>query len=326
MMRGQDRMKRGAAAISVLLHRALGDRNDGRLGMLLHHRVSPRPAGLPEPPYNVSPDVFRQQLLGLTDAGYRFVKMSDALNAKRSRTPLPPRSVVLTYDDAYESVYQYAFPVMQELGVPGVAFLSTSFLDSEDPFPFDEWSQTYRDRLPPEDYRPIRIAQCREMIASGLFEFGAHTHSHLDFRGRPEAFRQDVAQSVAIIRDLFQLDEVTFAFPWGATGNAEGELIDAARKAGVCCAVTTEGELIDLFADDHFNWGRFVVFPWDTASTLSAKLAGCYGWARRIKQSLSRVKQYPKRLVQTSPVWPEVLPVWSDVVVEASGACAGVLM
>src|SRR5688572_30547112 len=106
---------------------------------------------------------------------------------------------------------------MRELGVPGIAFLSTSYLDSEEPFPFDDWSQQHRESLSPEDYRPIRIEQCREMLDSGLFEFGAHTHTHADFRGRPDDCRRDVAQSVQVIRDLFQSREVAFAFPWGLT-------------------------------------------------------------------------------------------------------------
>ncbi len=286
----QDQMKRGASVVAVLMHRVFGERQQDRLGMLLHHRVSPSFPGLPDPPHNVTPDVFREQLVGLLAAGYRFVKLKDVLEARRMGKPLPPRSVVLTFDDIYESVYRHAFPVMKELRVPGVAFVSTSFLDSQEPFPFDEWSLKYRPQLAPEDYRPVTTDQCREMLASELFEFGAHTHTHTDLRGRPDVFCSDVSQSAAIVRELFQLEDVAFAFPWGSTanGNAGGELTTAARKAGVCCALTTDGELIDLSTDDEFNWGRFVVFSWDTPATLAAKLSGWYAWARNLKQYLGR--------------------------------------
>jgi peptidoglycan/xylan/chitin deacetylase (PgdA/CDA1 family) len=285
-----DRLKGTAATVSVGLHRLLGDRDGGRLGVLMHHRVSPPNPGLPSPPYNVTPNLFRQQLVGLLTAGYRFVNLSDVLDARRSGRPLSPRSVVLTFDDAYESVYRHAFPVMRELGVPGIAFLSTSFLDSADPFPFDQWSQEFRPWVRPEEYRPLRIQQCREMAESNLFEFGAHTHTHQDFRGRPEEFQLDVAQSVDIVRDLFQLEEVPFAFPYGGTaqGHAGGELTRAVQAAGACCALTTDSELIDPLVDDHFSWGRFTVFPRETPLTLSAKLAGWHSWARRARMLFGR--------------------------------------
>jgi peptidoglycan/xylan/chitin deacetylase (PgdA/CDA1 family) len=274
----------------VGLHRVSGDRDGGRLGVLMHHRVSPPIAGLSNPPYNVAPDVFRKQLVGLRSAGYRFVRLSDVLEARRTGNALAPRSVVLTFDDAYESVYCHAFPIMRELGIPGIAFLSTSFLDSDEPFPCDPWSRTYRDRVPAQEYRPLRTQQCHEMLASGVFEFGAHTHTHQDFRGRPDEFRADSAQSVEIVRNLFQLQEVPFAFPYGGTaqGHAGGELAKAVQAAGACCALTTDSELVDPLVDDPFNWGRFTVFSWETAATLSAKLAGWHAWARSLKNLARR--------------------------------------
>jgi peptidoglycan/xylan/chitin deacetylase (PgdA/CDA1 family) len=285
-----EQLKRTAAAISVGLHQLSGDRDGGRLGMLMHHGVSPRVAGLSNPPYNVAPDLFRKQLVGLLAGGYRFIALSEVLDARRSGTPLAPHSVVLTFDDAYESVYRHAFPIMRELGVPGIAFLSTSFLNSDEPFPFDEWSLAHRGQVRVREYRPLRIQQCREMLASGLFEFGAHTHTHQDFRGRPDDFLVDAAQSIEIVRDLFQLDEVPFAFPYGGTaqGHAGGELAQALQAAGACCALTTDSDLVDPLVDDLFSWGRFTVFSWETPRTLSAKLAGWHAWARGPKKLVGR--------------------------------------
>jgi peptidoglycan/xylan/chitin deacetylase (PgdA/CDA1 family) len=298
-----EQLKQATAVVSVGLHRLAGDRDGGRLGVLMHHRVSPRTAGLPNPPYNVAPEVFRKQLLGLLSAGYRFARMSEVLEARRSGRALAPRSVLLTFDDAYASVYCHAFPIMRELGVPGIAFLSTSFLDSDEPFPFDPWSRAYRHRVPAEEYRPLGTQQCREMLASGLFEFGAHTHTHQDFRGRPDEFRADTAQSVDIVRNLFQLQEVPFAFPYGGTaqGHAGGELAKAAQEAGACCALTTDSELVDPLVDDPFNWGRFTVFSWETASTLSAKLAGWHAWARSLKKLVSSPVAGPSRGSDVTP-------------------------
>jgi peptidoglycan/xylan/chitin deacetylase (PgdA/CDA1 family) len=277
----------------------------------MYHSVSPREPGLPARPYNVTPDTFRKQLLGLLKSGHRFVKLSEVLAAHRDGVLLP-RTVVLTFDDVYESVYRHAFPIMKELRVPGAAFLSTAFVGSLDPFPFDEWAQAHQSHIPPQEFRPLNWAQCHEMQESGCFEFGAHTHSHLDFRGKTASFREDLVKSIEILRNQFQLQTVPFAFPFGATGQgyAGGELRLAAEAAGATCALTTDGELINPATDDPYAWGRLAVFEWDTSATLSAKLANWYCLARRLndlrncfrRQSpsstskVSRRLQFPARL------------------------------
>lgn len=290
-----DRLKQRAAGFSVLLHRALGDRHQRRIGILLHHRVCPRYSNMPFPPHAVTPAVFRSQLAGLQAAGYTFVRLAEVREAAASLSPLPRRSVVLTFDDVHASVYEYAFPIMRALGIPGTAFLATSFLDSQLPFPFDDWGLRFQDRLPPESYRPLSVTQCLQMRDSGLFDFGAHTHTHQDFRGRPHQFRQEVELSIKIIRDLFDQDEVPFAFPWGsvAHGYAGGELANAARQTKAYCALTTEGLTFDPHTHDRFDWGRFVVFEWDTPATLGAKLAGRYDWARRVRRTVGNRGELP---------------------------------
>ena len=109
-MNGSGALRRATAKISVGLHRLCGDRAAGRLGALMYHRISPRLPGLPDPPHNVTPDVFRSQISGLLAKGYRFVRLSEVMHAHRTGTKLPPRSIVLTFDDIYESAYRYAFP------------------------------------------------------------------------------------------------------------------------------------------------------------------------------------------------------------------------
>lgn len=255
------------------------------------------------PSFNVTPDAFRWQLVGLVERGFRFVRLSDVVRANRTGESLPPQSAVLTFDDAFESVYRYAYPVLRELGIPAQAFLATAYLDWSDPFPFDRWGQAFLGQAPPEAFRPLRVDQCRAMAASGLLEFGAHTHTHQDFRGRADDLRRDLRRSVNIIRDLFEPNEVAFAFPYGKTclGYAGGAMAEAARAVGVCCGLTTDCALVDPPRDDPFAWGRFSCGSWDTPQTLAAKLAGWYGWAPRMQEWLDRIRGYDRSVEFDSP-------------------------
>ncbi len=145
---------------------------------------------------------------------------------------------MLTFDDGFGCLFEQAWPVLRELGVPGTIFVSTAFLGEESPFPFDSWGLAYEHVAPAESYRPLTLWQCREMQASGLVDIGCHTHTHEDFRGRPEAFRLDLQHSIDFVREHFQPKLVTFAYPFGSPrlGFAGDELVAAAKQTDIACA------------------------------------------------------------------------------------------
>jgi peptidoglycan/xylan/chitin deacetylase (PgdA/CDA1 family) len=275
--RAGDFARRGLGQLAVGLNGLFGSRADERFGILGYHRIVAEVPGFAPPFYNVEPKHFSEQLTGLLERHFQFWPLSRVLAAAQRREPLPPRVVVLTFDDAYGNVYSQAWPILKRLELPATVFLATAFLDSEEPFPFDPWGLAHRGLVPTETYRPLKTAECREMADSGLVEIGSHTHTHKDFRGRPDAFRADVLHSVELLRDRFAIDPVMFCFPWGAVHNgfASGELALAAQDAGATCGLTTEIAVINHL-DSPFKWGRFNVFDWDTGATLAAKLGGWY--------------------------------------------------
>lgn len=267
---------------------SFGSRANNRPGILTYHRITSRVRGLGAPSHNVEPDCFRLQLKGLLNRGYAFVPLSQLLACAVRDEALPERAVAVTFDDGFASVYASAFPILQQLGIPATVFLNTAYLDTSEPFPFDVWGVASAGRAPAESYRPLTTAECREMRDSGLIELGAHTHTHRDLRGRPREFRADLARSVKILRDTFDLDEVAFSFPYGSVhaGFASDELIAAARSTGVSCGLTTQPRLVDL-SESSFRWGRFNAFSWDTAATLSGKLNGWYSWAPTMRRAVA---------------------------------------
>lgn len=276
---------RGAAGLNALL----GSRAGGALGILTYHRTAEAVPGIPRPLHNVAPSVFRRQLAGLLDRGFRVWPLAKALDHLSRGVTIPRQTIVITFDDGFASVYHHAWPVLRELGLPATVFLCTAYLDSAAPFPFDAWGMEFRDSAPVDAYRPLTLEECRRMGQDGLIEFGAHTHTHRDLRNQPEEFQHDLQTSVNIVRELFDLDRVTFAFPYGSLfdGFAGGRLAAAARGAGVVCALTTEPALVTAECDP-FHWGRFNVFAWDTAATLAGKLEGWYSWAPRLRKQCAR--------------------------------------
>jgi peptidoglycan/xylan/chitin deacetylase (PgdA/CDA1 family) len=272
------------------LDAALPSRADGRLGMLLYHRVAAPPPGLERPTMNVAPDRFAGQLEHLLEAGYRFVTVGDAVAGARAGVPAPPRQAVVTFDDGFGNLHRNVLPVLERLGVPATVFVTTAFLDSGEPFPFDDWGRRHRDQAPPVSWQPLTWSECRELERSGLVEIGSHTHTHRNFKGRPEVFADDLATSLALLERHLGAGPRTFSFPFGSVrrGFAGPELVEVAKAAGVTCSLTTEIELADPRSSE-FGWGRLEVGEHDTGAVVEAKLHGHYAWMGAAREGFRAV-------------------------------------
>ena len=65
------------------------------------------------------------------------LRFADVLDALEHNRKLPPRSVVITFDDGHIDNYTNAFPVLRRLGMPATIFLSTEYIGSDRMFWFD---------------------------------------------------------------------------------------------------------------------------------------------------------------------------------------------
>lgn len=277
-----------AGRLATVLRHLPTPRAANQFGILNYHRIAPVVRGLAPPTLNVPPQLLREQITGLARQGFTFLSLDEVLRRSTNDATLPSRTVVITFDDGFESVYEYAWPTLRELGVPATIFLNTGYLGNQTPFPFDSWANTYANDIPPVTYRPLTVAQCQEMAATGQIALGAHTHTHADFRGRHEMFQRDMQICLDSLKRNFGDTSPTFAFPFGkpSTGFTEKALIDIVRSFGLECALTTEPRCASL-ADSPYHWGRFNVYEWDTAESLAAKALGFYGWVPRLFERLA---------------------------------------
>jgi peptidoglycan/xylan/chitin deacetylase (PgdA/CDA1 family) len=252
--------------------------------ILMYHRVAERIPGVAAPTCNVSPKNLRRQLAGLLKRGFEAWPLSRLVAAQRESRSIRSNVFAVTFDDGYENNYLHALPILKEFGVPATIFLATKYLDSNRPFPFDNWSAKGSPRVPELSWRPLSTAQCHQLLESGLIELGAHTHTHARFLGRVDEFRRDLAVCLDVLRDRFGINHPTFAFPFGDTSP---ELVEVARTLDVSCCLTTCRRRIQA-GDDVYQWGRFDVTDVETAATLAAKLSGWYTRVALVTKSLAR--------------------------------------
>jgi len=130
------------AKVAAGLQNLGGNRYSEGFGVLMYHRVAEHVPGVSPPTLNVTPKQLRQQLAGLLARGFRCWPLTKLVMAHLESRSVPANVFAVTFDDGYENNYIHAWPILRELNIPGTIFVATKYLDTDRPFPFDDWSAT----------------------------------------------------------------------------------------------------------------------------------------------------------------------------------------
>jgi peptidoglycan/xylan/chitin deacetylase (PgdA/CDA1 family) len=104
------------------------------LRVLMYHKVN----DVPENSVTVPAGLFDEQMAQLRELGYRPVSLEDVLAYYVDGAPLPPKAVLISFDDGYRDNLENAVPVLRRYGYPAVIFVPIGYLDGSQPLPHDE--------------------------------------------------------------------------------------------------------------------------------------------------------------------------------------------
>ncbi len=221
-----------------------------RIPVLLYHKIGRPPRGARVPGQYVSPGLFRRHLAYLRRFGYESIPADAAPGA---RGPLPPKPVVITFDDGYRCLHEFALPALREYGFQAAVFLVTSGIGRT-----NHWEVAVGDVEEPM----LGPAQIAEMQTAGI-AFGSHTLTHPHLTALPDhEVRKELSDSRARLCDLLQAPCRTLAYPYG---DWDLRVRDAAAEAGYEVAFTTARAAVrpddDPLALPRVNIRRYNVIP-----------------------------------------------------------------
>jgi peptidoglycan/xylan/chitin deacetylase (PgdA/CDA1 family) len=187
---------------------------------------------------SVAPEFFEEQLAAIREMDRTVVTFSALLNALGGKKPLPPRSVVLTFDDGYGDFWSDALPLLQLYNFAATVFVTTG------------WVRDAVDRATkPPPGRMLSWAEIQELAKSGI-EIGSHSHSHSQLdQLTNEELRAELVGSKERLRERLGVEVLTTAYPYGYSS---ARVRRAVRQAGYYGAAavrnrTLAGE-VDPFA------------------------------------------------------------------------------
>ena len=185
----------------------------------------------------VSPAIFSRQMRWLHDNHYRTLSLSTLTQYLDQKQALPPRSVVITFDDGFESVYSHAFPILSEYNFSATIFLVSDYCGGQNNWP------NQPALVPPQ--RLMRWSQIQEMDRHGI-EFGGHTLSHPWLnRLTVNQVVLEVQESKAAIEDKLGHAIEHFAYPYGQFNDVIKTMVGDVYRS----ACTTQLGMVDLTSD-----------------------------------------------------------------------------
>ena len=149
------------------------------------------------PSTNIQNDIFLQHLEEINNLGIEFISFKKFESLMESR--IDNTYLLLTIDDAFESFYLNAWPILKNKKIPFILFVSTREVGKNG---YMTWEQI------------------RELKSNNFVEIGNHSHSHeylIDWENNK--VRSDLEKSIKIFNKELEYSPIIFSYPFGEYSN-----------------------------------------------------------------------------------------------------------
>ena len=226
--------------------------------IIMYHHMSPKPQLLGT--YTISPDSFETDLKWLCSHGYHAVFVSELVSFVRGESKLPEKSVVISFDDAQESFFEYALPLLEKYGMCASLAVIGECADQFTNEPDHNLDYSYM------DWEEIKRAS-----ESGAVELVSHTYALHSLKPRcgcaklpgedENAYREMLHGDLSRLNTGFESAGLSapevFAYPYGSLC---GEAEEVLHSLGFTAALTCDGHINRLRRGDTdilYRLGRF---------------------------------------------------------------------
>jgi peptidoglycan/xylan/chitin deacetylase (PgdA/CDA1 family) len=198
-----------AFLIGYGLYTVLQEYRRDRVPALVYHRFLPKEKVdrgeiiNHEPTYVSYDTAFAEQMAYLHGEGYTTISLDDFVAFQEGRASLPPKPIILTFDDGFMSIYRYAFPVLKLHRMKATVFVTP-----------DPESENFTKHAAVDS--PLTLEQMREMSDYGIaIESHGMTHRYLT-EMPPELVHWELEESKSVLEGIVGKPVQYLAIPSGA--------------------------------------------------------------------------------------------------------------
>lgn len=271
--------------------------------VLGYHGVRPANAvgDLPFGNLHIAVEVFEEHCRVLTENCHP-IGLDAWCSADEGGRALPPRPVLLTFDDGYRSMFELARPILRRYWIPAAVFVCSKPVHDQQLFWFDAVARQRGDgavsearaqaggawrelaaacATPAEEGDPLAPMTCNQVaqLAAEGFTIGAHTASHAPLADLScDEQRRELETCRDALADWTGQRIDALAYPWGKLGaDYTSETVDLAANAGFRIAFSTHASFARP-SESPLERSRFVVMSEVSPAELAHRIA--YTWPR----------------------------------------------
>jgi peptidoglycan/xylan/chitin deacetylase (PgdA/CDA1 family) len=217
--------------------------------VLMYHHVGPYRRGTYRH-LNVSARQFERHMRWLARHGYTGIRPSQWLEWLNNEAPLPAKPMIVSFDDAYADIAEFALPVLHHYGLGGCVFVATRSMGKTNAWDEANGCGTLE----------VMSAEQIQYWAGKGIEFGAHSRTHADLTLLSrERLRDEVAGSRQDLESLLAVPVTSFAYPYGACSAETHALVQS--HFGLAFGID---EGVNFRGDDPHLLKRIYVGPTDS--------------------------------------------------------------
>jgi peptidoglycan/xylan/chitin deacetylase (PgdA/CDA1 family) len=219
----------------------------------------------------IPPDKFRKQIQFLIQQGFKLVTLSDLERCYAD----DPMAIAITFDDGYEDIYKFAFPIMQEFKMKATIFIITDYIGKS-----NDWDS----HLGWIHFPHLNAVEISELYKQG-WEIGSHGKTHRSLAGlKTNEIRKELSCSKEILEKEFSCKVRYFASPFGKVNYM---IVDSARQCGYSGVCGFYPFRYKNGIRDRMELCRMAVYLTDSVSSIQGKIQEGKGFRRQIiKQNL----------------------------------------
>lgn len=251
----------------------MAQKDEAKLPVIMYHLVLKNTNGKNK--FIISKHSFEEDLKYISNNGYTTILIKDLIEYTQNKKDLPPKPILLTFDDGAYNNYLYAFPIAKEYG----AKLVFSPIAAE----ADKYSEI-SDENP--SYSHANWNQIKEMSESGLVEIQNHTYNmHSAKKPRigctmksgetkeiyQKKLKKDLTKANNLIKEKTGTEPTAFFYPFGACSKCSEDIIKEMRfKATFLCE--SKVNTITRNPESLYGLSRFLRPPGVSSKNFFAKL------------------------------------------------------
>jgi peptidoglycan/xylan/chitin deacetylase (PgdA/CDA1 family) len=144
--------------------------NKNGIAVLMYHGIVSDENDISNP-IHISKKTFEEQMAWLYENKYRTITLNEMLQFFE-RKQIPPKCVVLTFDDGYQSLLTNATPVLKSFNLFATLFLMTGAIGEKSYTIFNSQNSSF-----PENDPPLNWSQLKDMT-NACWNIEAHSRNH----------------------------------------------------------------------------------------------------------------------------------------------------